>query len=315
MIRVLKRILVAFDGSEHAIHAVKYVAQICSPSTHHVRLMQILPAAPEEVFWQVNMDQDFKRRMQKKYDRFREDGKREAMGLLERGKAILLASGFKEDSIELVVQEWREGIARDIIAESQHGYAAVVVARRGLGKMESLLLGSVSNQIVERVSHVPVWVIGGSIGSKKILLAVDGSENSRKAATYAAGFAGGSGAEVALLHVVRRPGPKFDPSLSQVYVEIEEDLTQRLRDEIQKMFDSHRACLETANVALERIRTRCRVASISRAGEILAEAREGGYGTIIMGRRGISKVRELVMGRVTSKVLNGAENLALWIVP
>ena len=114
---------------------------------------------------------------------------------------------------------------------------------------------------------------------------------------------------------MRRPGPKFDPSLSQVYVEIEEDLTQRLRDENQKMFDSHRACLERAGVASERIGTRCRVASISRAGEILAEAREGGYGTIIMGRRGISKVRELVMGRVTSKVLSGAEDLALWIVP
>jgi len=98
-------------------------------------------------------------------------------------------------------------------------------------------------------------------------------------------------------------------------VAIEEDLTQRLRDENQKMFDSHRDCLERAGVASERICTRCRVASISRAGDILAEAREGGYGTIIMGRRGISKVRELVMGRVTSKVLNRAEDLALWIVP
>jgi nucleotide-binding universal stress UspA family protein len=223
--------------------------------------MQILPAAPEEVFWQVNMDEDFKRRMQEKYDRFREDGKREAMGWLDRGKGILLASGFKEDSIELVVQECRESIARDIIAESRHGYAAVVVGRRGLGKMESLLLGSVSNQTVERVSKVPVWVIGGSIGSKKMLLAVDASENSRKAVAFAAGFAAGSGAEVAILHVVRRPGPKFDPSLSQVYVEIEEDLTQRLRDENQKMFDSHRACLETAGVASERICTRCRQAS------------------------------------------------------
>jgi len=140
--------------------------------------MQILPAAPEEVFWQVNMDEDFKRRMQDKYDRFRQDAKMKAMGWLERGKGILLASGFREDSIELMVQEGRGGIVRDIIAESQHGYAAVAVGRRGLGKMESLLLGSVSNQIVERVSHVPVWVIGGGIGSKKMLLAVDGSENS-----------------------------------------------------------------------------------------------------------------------------------------
>lgn len=34
-----------------------------------------------------------------------------------------------------------------------------------------------------------------------------------------------------------------------------------------------------------------------------------------MGRRGISAVREFVMGRVTNKVLNGAEGLAVWVIP
>jgi len=34
-----------------------------------------------------------------------------------------------------------------------------------------------------------------------------------------------------------------------------------------------------------------------------------------MGRRGLSKVREFLMGRVTSKVLSRAEGFAVWIVP
>jgi len=55
--------------------------------------------------------------------------------------------------------------------------------------------------------------------------------------------------------------------------------------------------------------------SYSRAAEILATAREGNYGTVIMGRRGISAGREFILGRVTTKVLNGAEGLAVWIVP
>ncbi|MEE8620893.1 MAG: universal stress protein [Syntrophobacteria bacterium] len=48
---------------------------------------------------------------------------------------------------------------------------------------------------------------------------------------------------------------------------------------------------------------------------MLTEAQEGEYGTIVMGRRGLSKVREFLMGRVTNKVLHRAEGFAVWIVP
>jgi nucleotide-binding universal stress UspA family protein len=68
-------------------------------------------------------------------------------------------------------------------------------------------------------------------------------------------------------------------------------------------------------VAPERISTECTIGSYSRAADILAAAREGNYGTVIMGRRGISAIREFILGRVTTRVLNGAEGLAVWIVP
>jgi nucleotide-binding universal stress UspA family protein len=81
------------------------------------------------------------------------------------------------------------------------------------------------------------------------------------------------------------------------------------------MFEEYQGCLEKAGVRPDKIRIDCKFGSYSRAAEILATAREGNYGTVIMGRRGISAVREFIMGRVTTKVLNGAEGLAVWIVP
>jgi nucleotide-binding universal stress UspA family protein len=60
------------------------------------------------------------------------------------------------------------------------------VGRRGLSKLGDIFLGSVSYKIVQGIENTPVWVIGGDIRSKKMLLAVDGSENSRKALDYAA---------------------------------------------------------------------------------------------------------------------------------
>jgi hypothetical protein len=52
----------------------------------------------------------------------------------------------------------------------------------------------------------------------------------------------------------------------------------------------------------------------SRAAAIYEEALRGGYGTIVAGRKGISRVEEFNMGRVTSKLLQLAKGLAVWIV-
>ncbi len=52
----------------------------------------------------------------------------------------------------------------------------------------------------------------------------------------------------------------------------------------------------------------------TRAGTILEEARAGGYGTIVVGRRGVSTVEEFDMGRVTNKLVHSAKDRALWVV-
>ena len=52
----------------------------------------------------------------------------------------------------------------------------------------------------------------------------------------------------------------------------------------------------------------------SRASGIIEEAEEGGYGTIVVGRRGMSGVEEFFMGSVSNKVLHLAKEMAVWIV-
>jgi nucleotide-binding universal stress UspA family protein len=81
------------------------------------------------------------------------------------------------------------------------------------------------------------------------------------------------------------------------------------------MFQAYQESLEKGGVLSKRISTKCSRQSHTRAGEILREAKDGEYGTIAMGRRGLSKVYEFLMGRVTKKVLSRAEGFAVWIVP
>ena len=52
----------------------------------------------------------------------------------------------------------------------------------------------------------------------------------------------------------------------------------------------------------------------SRAGAIVEEAKKGSYGTIVVGRRGLSKVEEFFMGRVSNKVIHLAKEMAVWVI-
>jgi nucleotide-binding universal stress UspA family protein len=313
--RTPTRLLVAVDSSSHALNAVTYVASRCAGLKLQVRLLAVLPLGYEETFWQLGMEAEFLRRMKERYDRAATECKRGAEEFLERCKGILVKAGFPERSIDLSVREWRRGIARDIIDEAKKGYDGVVVGRRGLGRVESLLLGSVSNKIVQNLAEVPVWVIGGPFASSKVLLAVDASENSRKAVEYAAPFLAAGGAEITLCHVVRTFLPTFGPDFIGAGGTMEDTLMAKLREDVDRMFASYRNALGRGGVGLAKISTVCQRESFSRAADILKTAREGGCGTIVMGRRGISVVREFLMGRVTTKVLNGAEGLAIWVVP
>ena len=53
----------------------------------------------------------------------------------------------------------------------------------------------------------------------------------------------------------------------------------------------------------------------SAAVDILDAARKFGCGTIVMGRRGSSNVKDYTMGSVPRKVLQDCKDVALWLVP
>ena len=306
-----KNILIAMDGSRHSLDAARYVAQTCNPSSLRVNLMHVMPTAPE-TFWDLEKDAHFQEKIQTKYTEWKKNTEETAQRFLNDARNVLIEEGVRENEVGVILREREVGIARDIIAESVRDYDAVVVGRRGLSKLADLFLGSVANKIVEVVKDTSVWVVGDNINSKRMLLAVDASENTVKAVDYVGNVATASDAEVTLFHVVRRFGFLDNPTLRDHEVE---GFWEEVKKDIPRMVGLYKERLAKVGVKGSRISTQVNLHSSSRAKDILTEAREGEYGTIVMGRRGLSKVREFLMGRVTSKVLHRAEGFAVWIVP
>ena len=50
------------------------------------------------------------------------------------------------------------------------------------------------------------------------------------------------------------------------------------------------------------------------AAAIVQRAKEGGYGTIVIGRRGLSSTQKVFMGRISNRIILLAEEHAVWLV-
>jgi len=146
---------------------------------------------------------------------------------------------------------------------------------------------------------------------KKILVAVDASDNSVRAITYVAEMVGSSnGFRVELLHITRLPDKDLFPD-EKSWDE------QRLRQE-QKARDflkEARAILENKGMDPGAVSERglC-IMEHSIAKNILEIQEEGGFGTVVVGRRGMSKAEEFLFGSVSSKIVQYAKHCAVWVV-
>lgn len=155
---------------------------------------------------------------------------------------------------------------------------------------------------------------------KSILVAVDASENSARAVNYVGVMIGATpGFRVHLLYVERHPERDIfpdDASWKQACRQEESSI----RDFLAKAMSS----LEASGVALESISLEYAAASCDLgphrskgynvAHQILRVHQDGGYGTVVVGRRGVSKAEEFLFGSVTTKIIHNARDCTVWVV-
>ncbi len=310
-----KKILVAIDGSKNSLAALDYINDLgrhC-PNLQLV-LFHVLPPVPpvyKEAIFKDPVAQKYLLQWKKKHLEAIEQ-------VLKKSKDKLLRWGWDESQVQIKAQEKRVGLARDILFEAHNGlYDAVVVGRRGLSKVEEFFLGSVSGKVLQGARDIPVWLIGGKVEAHKILIALDGSENALRAVDHVAFIVESCPSDqiqVLLLNtwpgLVTLTGPRVIPNLSSLNTSAQE----KHKNKMESFLDQAENLLMEAGLPAQRIKKRIcwRCSDISKS--ILSEAEKGGCGTIVLGRRGISKAQEFFMGSISAKVIQLAGEKAVWIV-
>ena len=292
-----KRMLLAVDGSENSLEIVRYVAKIPAFREMATVLFNVRSQIPEG-YWDLEKNSSVAWRIgearvwEKEHDRV-------IQGCVQKAEKILQVAGFSKESIEVKIHNRKSGFARDIAKEAERGYDGVLVGRKGISNLKDLVLGSIATKLIEKVSFTPILVVGKNPKTGSVLLALDGSDNATRAVDYVGKVLGGSDYEARLIHVIRSDNPEY---------------VNERKMEMNGVFDEAKGALIISGFNPDRITTKIVTGVRSRAAAVAQEARDGGYGTIVVGRRGLSRVRDFLMGRVSHKLIHLAKNQAVWIV-
>jgi nucleotide-binding universal stress UspA family protein len=159
---------------------------------------------------------------------------------------------------------------------------------------------------------------GGKAMAKKILVALDESENAMKALDYVVrSFTPDH--EVTLFNIAldtaaicHMNSPELTPYFTAQQISFC-TLEDKKKELVGKAMDQARDRLIRAGFQENKITTRIETRKKGVARDILAEA-QSGYNTIVMGRRGLSGITEFFIGSVSQKVLNNVRGITVVLV-
>lgn len=307
-----KKILVAVDGSVYSNNTIHYLENLFrSYADIHFHLFSVVPcstmAAGREWLDDLELLTSMSPTARKEYSRIKDH--------LNKYTMQLIRGGFTEEQISGTVQVSRMNIADDILSEARKGlYDALVIGRRGLGKLEALFMGSVSETIIDKCHDLPIWVVDGEVKAAKFLMPVDCTPHTLKAADHLCFMLKElPGAEVTLFHSEAILAQKPTVDSCDFEGQCETEWCEMHMKRPDSHFHGPRQYLKDKGFPADKIHSLETSKGMYPSRQIVRQALMGDFGTIVMGRRDADTSKG-ILGSVSGRVLAMAVDTAVWIV-
>ncbi len=273
------RVLVATDGSRDATAAIATTLHFPWPAETRVRIMSARRSRAE-----------YRRSiLLSALDRGAEQAAEKAQRTL--------SPRWPDVEIEIADTTPVEGI---LGAAQRFKADVIVVGWRGHGAVRRLLMGSVSRGVL-RGSTCAVLVIRHSQPVRRLVVGVDGSDTARRALAFVSRLVPPRGGRVTLVSAVELLTP---PSRGRVpgAASIAREITRQNRSRARAATKE----LNRAAAGLKRLgwQTRTRLVHGEPLRDLLTEVARSGAQLLVVGARGTSGVRHLLLGSVADGALN-----------
>ena len=283
------KIVVGVDGSAQALAAARWVVQLPLSSAHEVVVASV--AAPPVFIgaWGYVHTGSSARLLDMAWKAAQHSARRAAEQAVGEFTGlpcpvhVVIREGHPIEALRRVVEE----LGADLL----------VVGPHGRGRLESILLGSVSQSLLHVMPTSILVAREPARAPERILLAVDGSPHSLAAARFLARFPLPAGARIDVLTVV---AGSFDGFPEQGGVDFRDLVTFERRRAAEVIGEAVAALEAGGRTGQPAIRDG------DPKREILAVAREHESDLIVMGARGVGGFRGLVLGSVSRAVSKAA---------
>lgn len=277
----ITHLVVPVDGSPAAGAAVRHAGHLATLLQVPLRLLHVVPLPPAELSdipanRQATADHDLAIRRE-----------RAETAIARAREALDPALEAEERMVEdaRFLRSPERAIAEHVAGEAG---CLLVMGARHLRGVDRFVQGSVSHGVLHQVG-CPVTIVHDEPGVDpaaigRVLLPVDGSEHARRAACLAGELARAAGVAVELLFC--RPGQAADSeadSASAVFRRARETLGEAPAEVVETVLPAERF----AEAIVE-----------------LARRRQAERPLIVMGRRGLGRWRESLLGSVSHRVIN-----------
>ncbi|PMP97903.1 MAG: hypothetical protein C0169_01680, partial [Thermodesulfobacterium geofontis] len=171
------------------------------------------------------------------------------------------------------------------------------------------ILGGVTHKLIFS-SPIPVWLVRGESWNKKILVSLDLGETGLRLVDYVSFiFSNHKEAKITFFHV-------FYPFLDLKHFEgdIEKLVELTENEEYKEFFTKIKRIIIENGMPVEKINFKFKRSFLGPAGEIIREAKKGNYTTVVVGKRGKGKMKEIFLGSVSQKIISYFEDRTVWVV-
>jgi nucleotide-binding universal stress UspA family protein len=279
-----KNIILAIDGSEYALAAIKLLTKLSLPTNAIITTLAVVDVPTQPRHYALQQ-------------------------ALEQANEKIKLAGFKVNSDLLHGHP-----ANELILYADHVKPdLILMGARGLRATLGILLGGVAQQVVEHANW-PVLIARGTYQDmQNILLALDGSPCSQNALEYLGKFPLPKEAQVSVLHVLPPPVTEQD-IISATWAAGVEAISTRptLVEELERASKEEEEKSEKLLAyAVDRLKSQNITASslIKRgdaATEILSFTKENPVDLIVAGSRGLSAISGWLLGSVSRKIVHYA---------
>lgn len=146
---------------------------------------------------------------------------------------------------------------------------------------------------------------------KRFLIAVNGTEAATKALSYYGTISGSNqDIELFLLYIYPEPPPNYYQSGKSL-----PDYQQEKEEKANSIFEQSKNTLVQYGIAPDTIQTMCMMAENKTTGQVILDYRATeDCGTVIVGKRGVSKAEEFLFGSISSNLVHQSNNFAVWVI-